>query len=170
MGSRSKKPRKKYNPKKVAARYVQKLAQKVYCYDGQCFPCMQFGGVNRAHPAARQVLYSVADDMHDWRIWIGTFESDGAKEWITSGVIDTLPKASSNNLNKVLDGELERFINQRNPNQVVSYGWFAIPMGDADLDEREPQIIDLFRQAGAFNKDHCRMQHAERMIQEHGVS
>lgn len=157
------KPRRKYNPRKNSRNLVLRKAKKVHVYDGKCMPHMEYQGVTPGQPFGREILYSVADDQHDWRIWMGVFESNGADEWVTTGIIDSLPPAASRFLNGMLDDELEKMVRQRNPKHVVSWGWFAIPDKEADLDAMTQDIIDLFRQKGAFDRVHCEAEHAKRL-------
>jgi len=151
--------KKKYDPQAKLQKFVRSRASKVYCYDAKCFDEMKFGGdpLKSALPrnVKKRIMYSVGEDVHHWNIMLLTFESDGKEQWIHDWVLDDLEPAASNNLNTLLDGELEKKVGQRNPNQLICWAWFAVPMKDADLPAMRQEIIDIFTDAGAFDRELC---------------
>lgn len=167
----SKKARnKKHNPGRAAAAMAKQYIKKVYCYDAKCYPEMQYNDSvlrsNLPMPIKQKIMYAVADDPLPWNIMLLTFETDGDKRWVTDWIMDKLPPASSNTLNTVLDGELERLVEQRNPKHLITWAWFAIPLQGADLDAMRDQIVEMFTNDGCFDRELCERVHAERVISE----
>jgi hypothetical protein len=163
--SQKKKRNKKYNIRKTIRNYVLKEAEKIYCYDGKCFPQMQLDGANPRRAYGKEIMYSVADDQHHWSIWLGVFQDTGVEQYVTTEIYDDLEPAKSNELTAQLTDELDKLVATRNKHHVTGWGWFAIPMRNADLKTMEPGIIDKFRKGGAFDRERCETTYAIRKLQ-----
>lgn len=156
----------KYRPERSLKAIVSQYVKKVYCYDGKCFPEMQFNDVvfrsDLPQMVKKRVMYAVGEEVLPWSIMLFSFETDGVEVWY----YDDLKPEASNKLNSLLDGELEKKIAGRNPNRVISWGWFAIPLKGADLEAMQPQIIKIFEEAGAYDREHVKNMHEQRVMTE----
>ena len=164
------KRKRKYDPKRKLAKFTHSRASKIYCYDAKCFPEMQFGGdpLKSTMPIhiKKKIMYSVGEDVHYWNIMLLIFEEyqDGKRAVITDIIPETIGR--SNELNAMLDGDLERRVEGRNPKHVTSWAWYAVPLKNADLDAMRPDIIKLFEDAGAFDRELCGRIHNARSERE----
>lgn len=166
MASKKSRKGKAYNPERSLQAIVNQYVKKVYCYDGKCFPEMQFNDVvfrsNLSQAIKKRVMHAVGEEVLPWSIMLFSFEIDGVQVWY----YDDLKPEASNKLNSLLDGELEKKIDSRNPNRVISWGWFAVPLAGADLQAMQPQIIKVFEEAGAYDREHCEHMHQQRVMTE----
>ena len=115
--SNKRRAKKSYNANRKLAKFTHSRASKIYCYDGKCFPEMQFGGdpLKAMMPdhIKKKIMYSVGEDVHHWNIMLLIFEEyEGGKQAIVADIIpETIGR--SNDLNRMLDGDLERRVNAR---------------------------------------------------------
>lgn len=166
MAKPKKKRNKAYDPERSLRAIVSQYVKKVYCYDGKCLPEMKFNDVvfrsDLPQMVKKRVMYAVGEEVLPWSIMLFSFEVDGVEVWY----FDDLKPEASNKLNSLLDGELEKKIAGRNPNRVISWGWFAIPLKGADLEAMQPEILKIFEEAGAYDREHCEQMHQQRVMTE----
>lgn len=62
-------------------------------------------------------------------------------------------------VNKLTD----KLIAEQNHNHFVSWGWWATPAGNIDLDSEEDSVVEQFEKWGAWNRDLCAIQLKMRM-------
>ena len=49
---------------------------------------------------------------------------------------------------------------------MTCHAWYAVPLKNADLDAMRDDIIKMFVDAGAFDRDKCKRLHKERSERE----
>lgn len=163
----SKRKGKKYNPNKVRDSYVKARLGQTWLADGKCCAEMERGGIQYGHPWCLDHINAISGWTLPWRIWLGVFQIDqDGREFVTEGYLDNLPAATSTQLGGLLDDQLRQLVDSQNPKFAIGWGWFAVPVADADLEAMSDQIIEQFRDWGAFDRAHCERTHAIRVETE----
>lgn len=93
------------------------------------------------------------------------FEQRDNETWVRP-VIKHFPPSRCNDLSEQVDGELRKLIDSCNQKHVVSWGWFAVPIEDADMDDLLDQMTEIFTEAGSFDRDRCNEIHSVRAESE----
>lgn len=167
---------------KLARAIAKKQLSHVWLADGKCLDGLTHTGIyDVVHPCpaaymrrrtewqlmvVQEMVEFLAARPLEWSIWYGTFESDGDKQWVEGRVMPQLPPAISNDLGDDVHDVLEKLVKSRNPKYLISYGWIATPKKGADLMASHDEIVEKFREWGAFDRQMCELNNLNRLLAE----
>ena len=142
-----KKPRKKRNLLKG----LRPALENVAIYSAHCLEEMQVIGIKN-----RSVHEAIFNQEHKWQIMLLTFCNNGVDTWWDS-FVPNIPICNSKDAQLVCDPESDKMIAALNPKHFVCSGWYAVLTNKIDLKAMELDIVDMFRLAGAFDRDICNL-------------
>ena len=146
------------NKKKMAALIKRQKrifdAHKKYfwCVDGTMFDRLEVGGVSRSLGGQHEKFIDhVISGNHNWQIIAVVFCETPLGEQYTGGVhFEAI--GSIRNIQPDVNKRVDKLIADQNQNHFVSWGWWATPAGNVDLDIAEQQAVDLMASRGAFDR------------------
>lgn len=139
---------KKRNPLKA----LRPALDNVVLYSAHCFDEMQVIGIKS--PAVHKAIFNM---QHKWNIMLLTFCDDGHGNQYADTRVPDLPVCKSKKAQELCDPISEKMIRNHNPKHFVCSGWYAVLTDKFDLMRHREMIIDLFRQAGAFDRQVCNL-------------
>jgi hypothetical protein len=147
--------------------YFKKTIQNLVIYDGKFYPHLQTIGMNPGHPLHQSFINDVVNLKLPWRIWLGVFESNGDRVWVSHHVYnsDGMILERTNDLSDDIEKMLKILIETSNQKHVISWAWFAV-VADVDMIEAAEDMKKLFIRDGAFNKTLCDSVHQSRSESE----
>ena len=146
---KTKKPRtgKKRNHLKA----LQPALNNVVLYSGHCWENMQIIGIKN-----RSIHEAIFSQNHKFNIMLLVFCSDGVKNWVDTFIPD-IPPCKSGEAQSIADPISDSMISKINPKYFLSSGWYCVLTDRIDLKAMEGDIIKLFADAGAFNREVCNL-------------
>lgn len=132
-----------------------------WCADGTMLERLIVGCKLAGFTPAERFVGKIIDEPQPWQIVSVVFcESDSeryfkALHFEKRGKIKELQPE----VNKLTD----KLIAEQNHNHFVSWGWWATPAGNIDLDSEEDSVVEQFEKWGAWNRDLCAIQLKMRM-------
>lgn len=148
---------------RLLMKYTNINQSKVWTADGSMLPGLEFGGVETNHRYFQDFLHIIAGRVLPWKVWLCVFHLDAqGKPFIKAEVADDLPPAKADDLADELGRRMNKLLQSCNRNLVISHGWFAMAAKDIDLDAMQEDLVNLFAEWGAFDKDHVAQIYAAR--------
>lgn len=146
------------NKKKMAALIKRQKrifdAHKKYfwCVDGTMFERLEVGGVSQSLGGQHEKFIDhVIGGNHDWQIIAVVFCETRLSEQYT-GSVHFEANGSIRNIQPEVNKRVDKLIADQNQNHFVSWGWWATPAGNVDLDKTEAQAIEIMASRGAFDR------------------
>ena len=136
---------KKRNPLKA----LQPALDNVVLYSAHCFDEMQIIGIKN-----RAIHQAIFNQAHKFNIMLLTFCSDGASQWVDT-FIPSLPPCKSKEAQDICDPISAKMIAAHNPKHFICSAWYCTLTDKIDLKGMEQDIIELFKSAGAFDRQIC---------------
>ena len=139
------------NKKRNLLKSLQPALENVIIYSAHCFDQMQVKGI--ATPAVHQAIFN---QNHKWQIMLLTFCNDGALTWVDT-FMPTIPICNSKAAQLVCDPISDKMIAELNPKHFICSGWYAVLTDKIDLLAMKADIVEMFRGAGAFDRNVCNL-------------
>lgn len=146
--------------------YNKSAIKNLVIYDGKCFERLQHQGIDYDSPYSEGFMDYVIKQVFPWQVWLAVFESDGEKYWVTDLIPDDIPPRRCNDYGEHIDQKLRKLVETRNQKHVISWGWCAVAVDNVDLNDLRDQMIEVFKDAGAFDLEHCNAVHSARVESE----
>ena len=137
------------NKKRNMLKGLRPALENVVLYSAHCFDEMQVIGIKT--PAVHKAIFS---QEHKFNIMLLTFCNDGHTTWADTFIPD-IPVCKSREAQAIADPISDKMIAAHNPKHFISSGWYCVLTNKIDLKAMESDIIELFRQAGAFDRVIC---------------
>ena len=123
----------------------------VVLYSGHCWDRMQVIGVKT--PAIHEAIFR---GEYKWQIMLLTFCGDGVKTWVDT-FMPEIPICNSKQAQAIADPISAKMIEGVNPKHFISAGWYCVLNEKIDLKAMESDIVELFADAGAFDRAVCNL-------------
>ena len=144
------------NKKRNLMKSLQPALENVVLYSAHCFDEMQVKRVKS--PAIHKAIFN---QNHKFNIMLLTFCNDGRTTWADTFMPD-IPPCKSREAQDICDPISDKMIAALNPKHFVCSGWYCVLTDKIDLKAMESDIIEMFRQAGAFDRTICNLAWAMR--------
>lgn len=149
--------RKGINTGKRLARINEMRRKHLWVADGECLMELRLGSDRPEILAAgdhEKNIDAIIKPRHTWQIigLVFMIDSNGneyqqAAYYEEFGTIaEVQPGANS---------AIDKMISAQNKNHIISWGWWATPAGDVDLQSVEDSVTAKFNSWGAWDKQHC---------------
>jgi hypothetical protein len=146
---KTKKPR--TGKKRNMLKALQPSLENVVIYSAHCFDEMQVKGITS--PAVHKAIFN---QEHKWQIMLLTFCNDGVKQWADT-FMPVMPVCKSDAAQYICDPISEKMISELNPKHFISSGWYCVLTDKIDLKAMEKDIINMFLEAGAADRQVCNL-------------
>lgn len=145
-----KKPRK--NKKRNLLKGLRPALDNVVLYSAHCFDEMQIIGIK-----TRAIHKAIFNQNHKWQIMLLTFCVDDEGNQYADTFLPDIPICNSKEAQNICDPISAKMIKSLNSKHFICSGWYAVLNGKIDLEAAREDIIKLFADAGAYDREICNL-------------
>lgn len=131
-----------------------------WCADGTMLEQLIVGGVQKLGSQHEEFIDFVINNRHTWQIISIVFCKVGDRHDFKTMHFEKTGRIKD--IQPEINAEADKLIAAENKHHFVSWGWWATPAGNVDLEQVEQGVIDQFDSYGAWDADLVAVQMAQR--------